>query len=83
MKLGCNITLSAKTHRGSIPNNPTLGEALSRLNITIPIPHLTFPDNPDSPDDDDEDDDPDNNLNHPRFLQGATVRTFPLSSRLG
>jgi hypothetical protein len=73
IKKGCNITVAAKTHRGSIPNHPRLGEALSRLNITVPIPRLDFPD--DAPNDED-DDDSDDGLNHPRFLQGATVCPF-------
>ncbi|KAJ6785770.1 hypothetical protein PWT90_06615 [Aphanocladium album] len=41
---GKNTTLTIRSHRGSIPNLPELGEALSRLNLTFPTPRLDLPD---------------------------------------
>lgn len=45
---GKNTTLEVRTHRGSFPAMPQLGEALSGLNLTVPTPHLGLPgDDPD------------------------------------
>jgi hypothetical protein len=41
---GYNISVGLKTHRGSIPAAPQLGEALSGLNITVAAPRLSLPD---------------------------------------
>ncbi|KAJ3482380.1 hypothetical protein NLG97_g7585 [Lecanicillium saksenae] len=41
---GKNTTVTIRSHRGSIPNLPDLGEALSRLNLTFPTPRLQLPD---------------------------------------
>jgi hypothetical protein len=59
-------------HKDSIPLLPSLGEALSRIPITLPVPHLSAPDDPDDDDDDDK----------PRFIRGATVCTFTLQTPL-
>lgn len=40
---GKNTTLGFKTHRGSFPTMPLLGEAFSKLNFTIPTPRLKLP----------------------------------------
>jgi hypothetical protein len=71
--IGWNVSLTIRMHRGTLPSLPSLGEALSKVNITIPVPHLKGPDDdPDDPDDDPDDDDPDN-ASRPRFIKGATV----------
>jgi hypothetical protein len=69
--VGKNITLTARTHAGSIPALPKLGKALQKIKISIPAPHLDFPDDPD----DDDPDDPDNDKSpkHIGFIRGATV----------
>ncbi|KAK4186582.1 hypothetical protein QBC35DRAFT_386932 [Podospora australis] len=41
---GYNTTITIRTHRDSIPTQPLLGEALSRLNFTMAAPKLRFPD---------------------------------------
>ncbi|KAH7246016.1 hypothetical protein BKA59DRAFT_184532 [Fusarium tricinctum] len=40
---GENTTLTARTHKLSIPNVPIIGEALSNINITLPTPRITVP----------------------------------------
>ncbi|KAM5351998.1 hypothetical protein ACJ41O_004721 [Fusarium nematophilum] len=40
---GENTTLSARTHRGSVPSLPLIGEALSKINITLPTPRIRIP----------------------------------------
>ncbi|KAK0705014.1 hypothetical protein B0H67DRAFT_592961 [Lasiosphaeris hirsuta] len=40
---GYNTSITVKTHRGSIPSQPIIGEALSKLNITIAAPRLNLP----------------------------------------
>jgi hypothetical protein len=40
---GKNTSLSVRTHRGSFPNMPLVGEALSRFNFTFPAPRLEIP----------------------------------------
>jgi len=68
--IGFNTTLTLKTHNGTIPSQPGLGEALSSLKIEIPTPKLTPPKNPNHPDDDDDEDD-----KAPHFIDDATVCT--------
>ncbi|KAK3683591.1 hypothetical protein B0T22DRAFT_431066 [Podospora appendiculata] len=70
---GYNTSVTLRTHRGSIPGQPLLGEALSRLNITIAAPKLSFPD--DGDDDDDDDDDKDKN-SQVHFIRDATFHIF-------
>jgi len=62
---GKNTTLTIRTHSGSIPAMPALGEALSKINITIPTPHLKLPG--------DEDD---NTAGDSRFIRDATFHLF-------
>ncbi|OAA71185.1 hypothetical protein ISF_01736 [Cordyceps fumosorosea ARSEF 2679] len=40
---GKNTNITIRSHRGSLPNLPDLGEALSRLNLTLPTPRLELP----------------------------------------
>ncbi|GKT57071.1 pre-rRNA processing protein [Colletotrichum tofieldiae] len=40
---GRNITIDVKTHRGTIPSAPIIGEGLSKLNISIAAPKLDLP----------------------------------------
>ncbi|KAG6161185.1 hypothetical protein E4U23_001668 [Claviceps purpurea] len=40
---GKNTTVTLKTHRGSIPTLPVIGEALSKINITLSTPRLRLP----------------------------------------
>ncbi len=42
---GFNTTVGLKTFRGSIPSQPLLGEALSKLNLTVNAPGLKLPGN--------------------------------------
>lgn len=62
--------MTIQTHEGTIPLHPELGIALSKLNITLPIPHLSFPTDPDAPDDDDSP------KGGPRFIKSATMHLF-------
>lgn len=70
---GYNTTLTFRTHRGSIPHQPLLGEALSSIPITIQAPHLTPP-KPSDPDDPiDDPGDGDNEDDSPHFIKSATM----------
>ncbi|KAM3431555.1 hypothetical protein NHJ13734_007246 [Beauveria thailandica] len=40
---GKNTSVTLRSHRGSLPNLPELGEALSRINLTFPAPRLKLP----------------------------------------
>ncbi|KAI1266138.1 hypothetical protein F5Y18DRAFT_382556 [Xylariaceae sp. FL1019] len=40
---GWNTSITIKPHLQSIPNQPLLCDALSRFNLTMPIPHLKLP----------------------------------------
>lgn len=76
---GDNTTLEIRTHRGSVPNLPQLGEALSTLNLTIPTPRFSLPGEDNDDDDDDGDDgDGDSKNRHTRghFLRQATFHIF-------
>ncbi|KAK3371778.1 hypothetical protein B0T24DRAFT_530298 [Lasiosphaeria ovina] len=63
---GFNTTVTLRTHRGSMPSQPLLGEALSRLNVTVAAPH----------DDDGDDDDDDDDDEQPHFIRDATFHVF-------
>ncbi|KAI3126357.1 hypothetical protein DTO027I6_7032 [Penicillium roqueforti] len=75
---GLNTTITIKSYRNTIPSLPNLGEALSVLKITVPIPRISIPGSPGSDDDD----------NKPHFIQDATfylwssTAEFTLSSPL-
>ncbi|KAK3321074.1 hypothetical protein B0T19DRAFT_431440 [Cercophora scortea] len=70
---GYNTSVTLRTHRGSIPGQPLLGEALSRINITIAAPKLRLPDDDD---DDDNDDDKDKDQSQVHFIRDATFHIF-------
>ncbi|KAK4242182.1 RAVE protein 1 C terminal-domain-containing protein [Achaetomium macrosporum] len=78
---GYNTSVTIRTHRGTIPTLPLLGEALSHLNITLPAPRLKLPGG--DGDGDSEDDD-----QQARFIRDATFHvlsstaTFTLVSPL-
>ncbi|KAF7521373.1 hypothetical protein PCG10_008309, partial [Penicillium crustosum] len=59
---GLNTTITIKSHRNTIPSLPGLGEALSVLNITVPVPRISVPGSPGSDDGD----------RKPRFIHDAT-----------
>lgn len=40
---GKNTSVTIRSHRGTLPNLPDLGEALSRINFTLPTPRLKLP----------------------------------------
>ena len=40
---GYNTSVTLRTHRGSIPSQPLVGEALSKINITVSAPRLSLP----------------------------------------
>ncbi|KAH7157097.1 hypothetical protein EDB81DRAFT_788842 [Dactylonectria macrodidyma] len=63
---GKNTTMTAKAHRGSIPTVPQIGEALSKINFTIPTPRIRIPG---------EDDDV-----KQRFIADATFHIFSSSA---
>ncbi|KZF25733.1 hypothetical protein L228DRAFT_280953 [Xylona heveae TC161] len=79
---GYNTTVTLRAHEGSIPAQPTLGKALSSLEIDIQSPRLRAPKTPDDGDDDGEDD------QGPKFIKDATMHlltstaTFVLLSPL-
>jgi hypothetical protein len=67
---GFNTTLTLKTHESTIPSQPTLGRALSSLEVVIDAPKLSSPQIPgDGGNEDDEDED----QSAPRFIKDATV----------
>jgi hypothetical protein len=70
---GENTTLEIRTHRGTIPSMPLLGEGLSNLNVTIPTPRLKLPHDHDGNEDEGDEDD---NRDSSRFIQGATFHIF-------
>ncbi|KAF5575578.1 hypothetical protein FPCIR_13100 [Fusarium pseudocircinatum] len=61
---GKNTTLTARTHKRSVPNVPIIGEALSKINITLPTPRITVPG---------EDE---HEGEKPRFIADATFHLF-------
>ncbi|KAK0612878.1 hypothetical protein B0T17DRAFT_498804 [Bombardia bombarda] len=77
---GFNTTVTIKTHRGSIPSQPALGEALSRLNITIAAPKIKLPGGPKDGDGGDEGGDggkdKDGDGGQPHFIRDATFHVF-------
>lgn len=76
---GRNVSIDVKTHRGTLPSVPQIGEALSKLNVTIAAPSL------DLPGDDDGDGD---GKRKGHFIRDATFHvlsstaTFTLASPL-
>lgn len=67
---GMNTTLTFRTHNGTIPSQPTFGDALSRFPIEIPTPRLRTPRSPiDDPDE--RPDEPEDNA--PKFITSTTL----------
>jgi hypothetical protein len=66
---GYNTTLTFQTHSGSIPSQPSLGEALSKFPIEIPTPRLSTPSTGDQGDGLDDD-------HKPHFIDDATFHLF-------
>lgn len=74
---GKNTTISILCHRGSFPGMPNLGEALSTVNLTLPMPPL------DLPRDEDEDEDlPQGFIRDAVFHIFSSAATFRLASPL-
>jgi Protein of unknown function (DUF3712) len=67
---GFNTTLTLKTHESSFPSQPSLGRALSGLEIVINTPKLSPPR---SPGDGGNGGEPDENDGAPHFIRDATV----------
>lgn len=65
---GKNTTLTARAHRGSIPTMPLVGEALSKLNFTIPTPRIGLPGDSDT---------------NQRFIKDATFHIFSSTATFG
>lgn len=61
--------MTVRTHEGTIPALPELGQAMSKIGIEVPIPKVPSPGSPD--DDGDPDGDDDDGESH--FIQDATV----------
>jgi len=64
---GYNTTITLRAHEESIPNQPSLGRALSRFPVDIPTPLLPFPS------DGENDDDGDLPKSASRFIREATM----------
>ena len=77
---GFNTSFTVRTHRGTIPTLPFLGEALAQLNITLPAPRIACSDGAGN--------DKENNSERPCFIRDATFHllsstaTFTLVSPL-
>src|SRR4051812_30433757 len=70
---GWNTTLALKPHAGTIPSYPSLGKALSALELKFPTPRLSTPGPSNPPDNGDDHRSPGAHL-----IQNAIVR-FPFS----
>jgi hypothetical protein len=68
---GWNTTLTFRTHKGSVPSQPSLGEALSKFKIEIPFPKLSTPSDGDGDDGEDGDE-----RTGPHFIRDATFHLF-------
>ncbi|KAI9850076.1 MAG: hypothetical protein M1838_006088 [Thelocarpon superellum] len=74
---GWNTTLVLQTYEGSIPSQPSLGKALSALEIELPAPRLRPPKRPgDGDGDGDGDDEDDGTDGAPQFIEDATMHLF-------
>lgn len=79
---GFNTTISVQMHKGTIPSQPKLGEALSRFPIEVPAPKIGAP----PPSDPNDPNPPQKNETH--FIDDATMHlisstaTFSLRSPL-
>lgn len=81
-----NSTITLRTHRDTVPSMPVLGEALSKMNLTIPAPRLKLP--ADDGDDGDDGGGEDDEEKRPRFVRNAefhilsSTAAFTLASPL-
>lgn len=62
---GLNTTVTIKTHQGTIPSLPKIGQGLSAIPIDVPVPRLSTPGSPDNGDEDE---------NNSHFILDSTVR---------
>ncbi|KAL3960096.1 hypothetical protein ACCO45_005213 [Purpureocillium lilacinum] len=74
---GKNTTLEIRTHRGTIPTMPIIGEALSKINITLNTPRVKLPG-----DDDDDSDDSHGFIRDATFHILSSTAAFTLASPL-
>ncbi|KAL6234197.1 hypothetical protein BDW75DRAFT_212950 [Aspergillus navahoensis] len=68
---GFNTSVKMKTHEGTIPALPKLGQALSRLGFEVQIPNLSRGRNPNS-----DPDQPGQDDGHEGFIQDATLHLW-------
>ncbi|KAK5127373.1 hypothetical protein LTR85_006712 [Meristemomyces frigidus] len=74
---GLNTTLTLQTHKGSIPTQPALGEALAKFAVEMPTPSLHSPPRahpPDEPEDPGKPGKGDDGA--PHFIEDATMHLF-------
>jgi hypothetical protein len=77
---GKNTTITPRTHSGTIPTLPVIGEALSKINVTLSTPRLHLPG--DGDDDDDDDDDGPGFIRDAVFHILSSTAAFTLASPL-
>lgn len=65
---GYNTTVTIKTHQGTIPALPKLGEAMSKLPFDMQVPKVPVPRSHEDTDDDD---------GKPHFVQSAMCVSCP------
>lgn len=70
---GRNTSITIRTHRHSIPSLPALGEALSRIPLTLPLPRMRLPG---------DDADPSSVIRDAVFHMLTSSATFTLASPL-
>ncbi|KAI6643014.1 hypothetical protein MCOR08_000197 [Pyricularia oryzae] len=66
---GYNTTITLRAHEGSIPGQPKLGRALSRIDLNVSAPHLTLPPKEGGGDSDEDE-------KQQRFIREATFHVF-------
>lgn len=71
---GYNTSIVLRAHEGSIPGQPKLGRALSRIDLNVSAPHLTLPPSGGGGGSDDDDDDEQQQQQH--FIRDATFHVF-------
>ena len=80
---GYNTTITIRTHNGSIPSQPALGQVLSKFPVELPTPPLgdPIPSDPDDPNDPPKDgDDKDPTRKQPAFISDATMHLLTSSA---
>ncbi|KAL4740329.1 hypothetical protein BDV11DRAFT_185607 [Aspergillus similis] len=68
---GLNTSVTIKTHGGTIPALPRLGQALSRVGFEVQIPNLSHSGDPDK-----DPDQPGQDNGHQNFIQDATLHLW-------